>query len=82
VWNTGPGLATPTQMHSPAGRAADGCNYCEKRDTRERELRAEEEDCAEERQVKELVCRGLQTVDVAELRQQQEQDVDLQPVLQ
>lgn len=64
--------------------AADGCSYCERRETRERELRAEEEDkcCAEGRHVKELICRGLQTVDVAEWRQQQEQDADLQPVLQ
>ena len=61
--------------------AAAGCQYCEKRETRERELQEEEGDCAAVCQVEELVCRELQTVDAAEWRRQQEQDPELEPVL-
>jgi len=61
--------------------AADGCRFCEKREAREREL-LEEETGAMEQSVGELMCRALQAVDMAEWKQQQEQDVDLQPVLQ
>ncbi|KAJ3603052.1 hypothetical protein NHX12_030796 [Muraenolepis orangiensis] len=38
--------------------------------------------CAAARQVEELICRELQTVDLAEWKQQQELDTDLQPALQ
>ena len=62
--------------------AAVGCLYCERRETRERELREENGGCAAVRRVEELICRELQMVDPAEWRQQQEQDPDLKPVLQ
>jgi len=42
-----PGLATPTQMHSPAGHALRTGATTVKRGTPEKDLRAEEEDCAE-----------------------------------
>ena len=62
--------------------ATAGCRYCERRETRERELQEEEEDGVAVRRGVEFICRELQTVDVAEWRQQQEQDADIQPILQ
>ncbi|XP_064856568.1 uncharacterized protein LOC135559697 [Oncorhynchus nerka] len=61
---------------------ADGCRHCERREGRERELRAEEGVCATVCRASGPVCCELQTVDVAEWRQQQGRDTDLQPVLQ
>jgi len=61
--------------------AAGECRYCERRETREKELREEEGDCAAVRRLEEFVCRELQTVDLAEWKQHQEQDADLQPAL-
>ncbi|KAF7654948.1 hypothetical protein LDENG_00063040 [Lucifuga dentata] len=57
--------------------AADGCRYCEQRETRERELCEQEEACAAVCQVEEFMCRELQAVDLAEWKKQQEQDAKL-----
>ncbi|KAJ8412623.1 hypothetical protein AAFF_G00129590 [Aldrovandia affinis] len=61
---------------------ADGCHYCEQKEAWERDLCMEGEHCATVCQVGMPVCCELQTVDIAELRQQQEQNTDLWPVLQ
>ena len=61
--------------------AAEGCRCCERKEARERELRAEEEGCAAVQQL-EVVCRGLETIDGGDWRKHQEHDTDLQPVLQ
>ena len=55
--------------------AEDGCNYCDKRDARERDLRREEA-------AAEPTCRALQVVDAAEWAARQEEDRDLRPVRQ
>ncbi|KAJ8353974.1 hypothetical protein SKAU_G00215410 [Synaphobranchus kaupii] len=62
--------------------AADGCHYCERREARESELCAEGEACAVGHKAGEPVCRTLQVVDADEWRLQQEQDIDIRPVLQ
>ncbi|KAJ8392853.1 hypothetical protein AAFF_G00070570 [Aldrovandia affinis] len=60
----------------------DGCHYCERKEARERDLCVEGEGCTTVRQMGMPVYCELQTVDVAEWRQQQGQDTDLRPVLQ
>lgn len=60
--------------------ASTGCQYCEKRDARESELRLEEQGSSHD--VDGPVCREMQTIGPQEWRVQQEQDADLQPVLQ
>ncbi|KAJ8356934.1 hypothetical protein SKAU_G00197280 [Synaphobranchus kaupii] len=62
--------------------AADGCHYCERREAWESELCAEGEACAVGHKAGEPVCRTLQVVDADEWRLQQEQDIDIRPVLQ
>ena len=62
--------------------AAEGCRYCERREARELELRADGgEECAAVSRVEEVVCRELQTVTDGEWRDEQGRDPDLQPVL-
>ena len=61
--------------------ATVGCRYCERRDARELERRAEGEECAAVRSIEEVVCGELQTVNDGEWRGEQERDSDLQPVL-
>lgn len=68
-------------MLMPCPCAANGWLYCEKKDVREVELHAEEEDGSIQKQGEVFLCRELQMVDTSEWRRQQELDVDLQPVL-
>ena len=64
-WSTGSRHTNAdTLSHCPW--AADGCCCCDQRETRGRGIYEEEEDCAAVRQVEVLLCRDLQTVDVAE----------------
>ena len=62
--------------------ATVGCRYCERREARELERRAEGEECTAVRSIEEVVCGELQTVTDGEWRGEQERDPDLQPVLQ
>ena len=59
--------------------ALGGCQYCERREARERELRIEEETCPMHEGAG-PVCRRMQMVDAAEWQTQQEQDMDIQPL--
>ncbi|KAJ8341934.1 hypothetical protein SKAU_G00342250 [Synaphobranchus kaupii] len=59
-----------------------GCHYCEWREARESELCAEGEACAVGHKAREPVYRALQAVDTDEWQLQQEQDIDLRPMLQ
>lgn len=61
-------------------RALNGCQFCEKREAREKELHVEERGPMLDGEGP--VCREMQVVDSLEWRAQQEQDADLQPVLQ
>lgn len=61
--------------------AHDGCRYCEKRESREVELRSEVGQ-SPLTDSEGPACRAAQVVDAAEWRAQQEQDADLLPVLQ
>ena len=63
--------------HRPC--ALGGCQYCERREARERELRIEEQTCPMHERAG-PVCRGTQMVDAAEWQTQQEQNMDRQPV--
>jgi hypothetical protein len=78
-WYTEWGHATPESCRPCT---ADECRHCGGREARERELCVEDGICASVRQVSVPVCCELQAVDMAEWRQQQQQDTDLQSVLQ
>ncbi|KAJ8352139.1 hypothetical protein SKAU_G00236150 [Synaphobranchus kaupii] len=59
----------------------DSCCYCERRESHEEELRVQEERCAAVEVVL-PIRRELREVDATTWRQQQEEDIDLRPVLQ
>ena len=79
-WYTGPEPALAnTDALSRRPCTLGGCQYCERREARERELRIEEETCPMHERAG-PVCRGTQMVDAAEWQTQQEQNMDRQPV--